>query len=55
VVWRSFCQLRAAQARMARRARQLDSCIRRFVQVARRASASGASRTFIVRHARRAE
>ncbi|MCI47636.1 hypothetical protein A2U01_0068878 [Trifolium medium] len=49
-----FCQLRAAQERMARRASLLEDCIRNFWLLARCAASSGASHTFIVHRARRA-
>ncbi|MCI64046.1 hypothetical protein A2U01_0085303, partial [Trifolium medium] len=47
-----LCQLRAAQERMARRASRLEGCIRKARSSARRAASSGASRIFIVHHAR---
>ncbi|MCI73231.1 hypothetical protein A2U01_0094495, partial [Trifolium medium] len=37
----SFCHLRAAQERMARRARQLEGCIRKALPLARCAASSG--------------
>ncbi|MCI65060.1 hypothetical protein A2U01_0086318, partial [Trifolium medium] len=50
-----LCQSRAAQERMARRAIQLQGCSRIALSMARRAASYGASRTFIVHLAHRAE
>ncbi|MCI66344.1 hypothetical protein A2U01_0087602, partial [Trifolium medium] len=54
-VWILFCHLRVAQEWMARRASQLERRFRKARPLARRATSCGASRTFIVHHARRAE
>ncbi|MCI81243.1 hypothetical protein A2U01_0102516, partial [Trifolium medium] len=54
-VWILLCQLRVAQERMARRSSQLEGCFRKALSVARCAASYGASRTFIVHHASRAE
>ncbi|MCI64155.1 hypothetical protein A2U01_0085413, partial [Trifolium medium] len=53
-VWILFCQLHAAQERMARRASLLERWIKNSRMLARCAASSGASRPFIVHRARRA-
>ncbi|MCI65680.1 hypothetical protein A2U01_0086938, partial [Trifolium medium] len=51
--WNLLCQLRVAQEWVARRAIQLEGCIRKALPMARCVASYGASRTFIVHHARR--
>ncbi|MCI35352.1 hypothetical protein A2U01_0056573, partial [Trifolium medium] len=53
--WFLLCHLRTVQERMARRASLLGGCIRKARSLARCAASSGASRSLIVHHARRAE